>query len=147
MPVAILGSYQVRNWKRLNVPEGDRPVRRAAAVRDRPELDPRTQQQAADIIFARMHELHDELTRVGHRGAAQLARERAAARYDDERGPVATNPDAVALAQAARIASNLYRTIFDDDHANGCGRENDRDTAGGAGGALGDLLVRLGACV
>ena len=79
MPVAILGSYQVRNWKRLHFPKvtvlHGKPLRFEVVSSTTREQ----QQQAADIIFSRIRELHDELSRVGHRGAKQLARARAAA--------------------------------------------------------------------
>ena len=35
------------------------------------------QQEAADYIFAQVRELHDELERVGHKGAMEAARARA----------------------------------------------------------------------
>jgi 1-acyl-sn-glycerol-3-phosphate acyltransferase len=76
VPVAILGSYQVRNWKKLNFPKvtiqyGD-PFR--FEVVKEPDRD--QQQRAADEIFDRIKALHGELSRVGHRGAARAARER-----------------------------------------------------------------------
>jgi 1-acyl-sn-glycerol-3-phosphate acyltransferase len=76
VPVAILGSYQVRNWKRLQFPKIT--VQYGKPLRFEP-LDEATrdqQQEAADIIFARMRLLHDELDRLGHRGAMRAARER-----------------------------------------------------------------------
>ena len=79
VPVAILGSYQVRNWKRLRFPK----VTVQFGEPFRFEMIPRTsreqQQQAADYIFARLKALHGELERVGHRGARLAARERSAA--------------------------------------------------------------------
>ena len=79
VPVAILGSYQVRNWKKFRFPKItvliDKPLRFEVVsdtTRDQ-------QQQAADIIFRRIRELHAELVRVGHKGAKQLYLERAAA--------------------------------------------------------------------
>jgi 1-acyl-sn-glycerol-3-phosphate acyltransferase len=77
VPVAILGSYQIRNWKRLQFPKvsiqfGD-PFRF-----DRVEHPDRDQQQAAaDAIFGRIKTLHGELSAAGHRGAARAARARA----------------------------------------------------------------------
>jgi 1-acyl-sn-glycerol-3-phosphate acyltransferase len=79
VPVAILGSYQVRNWKRLQFPKVT--VQYGQAFRF-PVLEQTTreqQQESADYIFARMRELHDELERLGHKGAARAARERARA--------------------------------------------------------------------
>jgi 1-acyl-sn-glycerol-3-phosphate acyltransferase len=76
VPVAILGSYQVRNWKRLQFPkvtvQFGAPFKFPVA-----ENTTRDQQQAAaDYIFARLRELHDELSQLGHRGAIRAARER-----------------------------------------------------------------------
>ncbi len=76
VPVAILGSYQVRNWKRLRFPkvtiQFGEPLR-FEVVRDTTREQ---QQEAADEIFARMRELHSELERRGHRGALVADRER-----------------------------------------------------------------------
>jgi 1-acyl-sn-glycerol-3-phosphate acyltransferase len=76
VPVAILGSYQVRNWKRLQFPKvtiqfGD-PVRFEVVEHSTREQ----QQEVADYILERMRELHAELTRVGRRGARRAARAR-----------------------------------------------------------------------
>jgi 1-acyl-sn-glycerol-3-phosphate acyltransferase len=77
VPVAILGSHQVRNWKRLQFPkvtvqfgEPFRFARIEEATRDQ-------QQQAAEVILDRIRELHDELARLGHRGALRAARKNA----------------------------------------------------------------------
>jgi 1-acyl-sn-glycerol-3-phosphate acyltransferase len=77
VPVAILGSYQVRNWKRLQFPKitiqfGEPFKFDAIAEPDRDQ-----QQEAADVIFARIKTLHGELQRLGPRGAQRAARERA----------------------------------------------------------------------
>ena len=79
VPVAILGSHQVRNWKRLRFPKVI--VRYGRPVRfERHEQSSREQQQrAADEILRRIREMHVELVRAGPRGAARLARERSAA--------------------------------------------------------------------
>ncbi len=76
VPVAILGSYQVRNWKRLRFPRvtvsyGE-PFRFAAE----PAPSRERQQAAADYILVRIRELHSELQRLGHGGALRAARER-----------------------------------------------------------------------
>jgi len=76
VPVAILGSYQVRNWKKLHFPKvtiqyGD-PFK-FERVED-PDRD--LQQEAADAIFDRIKELHTELARLGHRQALREARTR-----------------------------------------------------------------------
>jgi 1-acyl-sn-glycerol-3-phosphate acyltransferase len=72
VPVAILGSHQVRNWKRLGFP-------RVSVVFGEPFRFPRVddttrdqQQEAADRIFAAIRALHGELERAGHRGAAAV---------------------------------------------------------------------------
>jgi len=72
--VAILGSYQVRNWKRLQFPKvtvqyGD-PFRFEAVNGSSREQ----QQEVADYILDRIRELHGELSRLGRRGAARAAR-------------------------------------------------------------------------
>jgi 1-acyl-sn-glycerol-3-phosphate acyltransferase len=76
VPVAILGSHQVRNWKRLQFPkvtiQFGEPFRFAQVEHTERER----QQEAADYIFARIRELHDELVRLGPRGAARVAHER-----------------------------------------------------------------------
>jgi 1-acyl-sn-glycerol-3-phosphate acyltransferase len=79
VPVAILGSYQVRNWKKLHFPKvtiqyGD-PFK-FERVED-PDRD--LQQEAADEIFGRIKELHGELARLGHKGALRVVRERSRA--------------------------------------------------------------------
>jgi 1-acyl-sn-glycerol-3-phosphate acyltransferase len=69
VPVAILGSHQVRNWKRLQFPrvtvgygEPFRLHKCVPSTRDQ-------QQQAADYILDRIRELHAGLQRAGHSGA------------------------------------------------------------------------------
>lgn len=74
VPVAVLGSYQVRNWKRLQFPkvtvQFGRPFRFAAV--EHPSRD--DQQGAADLILDRIRALHAELARIGPRGARRAAR-------------------------------------------------------------------------
>jgi 1-acyl-sn-glycerol-3-phosphate acyltransferase len=77
--VAILGSHQVRNWKRLQFPRvtvsyGE-PFR--FEVIEHPTRE--QQQQAADYILGRIREQLDELQRLGHRGARRAAAARLAA--------------------------------------------------------------------
>jgi 1-acyl-sn-glycerol-3-phosphate acyltransferase len=79
VPTAILGSYQVRNWKKLQFPQvtiqyGE-PFR--FDVIEHPDRD--EQQQAADLIFARIKVLHGDLQRLGRKGAQEAAREAARA--------------------------------------------------------------------
>jgi 1-acyl-sn-glycerol-3-phosphate acyltransferase len=74
VPVAILGSYQVRNWKRLRFPKIT--VRYGAPFRFEMVSEPsrEQQQQCAEFSLARIRELHEELERLGHRGAMRAAR-------------------------------------------------------------------------
>ena len=74
VPVAILGSYQVRNWKRLRFPKvtvqyGD-PFRFEVIHGSTREQ----QQEVADYILDRIREMHAELARLGRRGAGARAR-------------------------------------------------------------------------
>jgi 1-acyl-sn-glycerol-3-phosphate acyltransferase len=73
VPVAILGSYQVRNWRRLQFPRIT--VRYGEPFRFSVEPEPgrERQQEAADYILERIRELHGELSRLGHRGALRAA--------------------------------------------------------------------------
>jgi 1-acyl-sn-glycerol-3-phosphate acyltransferase len=78
VPIAILGSYQVRNWKRLHFPRVTVQYGRALKFEAMADTTREQQQEAADVIFGRIRELHNELERVGHAGAAQAWRERVA---------------------------------------------------------------------
>jgi 1-acyl-sn-glycerol-3-phosphate acyltransferase len=77
VPVAILGSYQVRNWKRLQFPkvtiQYGKPLRFERI--DHPSRD--EQQQAAEVILDRIKAIHAELERLGHRDALSAAHQRA----------------------------------------------------------------------
>jgi 1-acyl-sn-glycerol-3-phosphate acyltransferase len=79
VPVAILGSHQVRNWKRLQFPRVTvsygRPIRFDVVAEPTREQ----QQRAADLILDRIRELHSELARLGHRGSLRAARRHAVA--------------------------------------------------------------------
>jgi 1-acyl-sn-glycerol-3-phosphate acyltransferase len=79
VPVAILGSHQVRNWKRLEFPRVT--IRYGKPFRfDQVEEPTRDQQQdAADAILERIREMYAELAELGHKGALRAARERARA--------------------------------------------------------------------
>ena len=70
VPIAIYGSSRVRNWKRLQFPKVT--VQFGAPFRfDVVEHPSREQQQeVADHILGRITELHGELSRLGHWGAA-----------------------------------------------------------------------------
>ena len=77
VPVAILGSYQVRNWKRLQFPTltvwYGKPFRFETI--DHPTRE--QQQEAAELILERIKAMHSELQRLGHRGALRAARRNA----------------------------------------------------------------------
>jgi len=76
VPIAILGSHQVRNWKRLRFPRVT--IQYGTPFRfERLEHSTRAQQQeAADYVLDRVRELHAQLKLLGHRGALSAARER-----------------------------------------------------------------------
>jgi 1-acyl-sn-glycerol-3-phosphate acyltransferase len=79
VPVGILGSHQVRNWKRLQFPKVTVsygvPLRFAQIASPSREQ----QQEAADLILDRIRAQHDELVRLGHRGSRRAARTHAVA--------------------------------------------------------------------
>ena len=74
MPVAILGSYQVRNWKKLHFPKVTVQFGEPLRFEVVPQTTREQQQEAADNIFGRIRELHAELSRVGHKGALRASR-------------------------------------------------------------------------
>ncbi len=76
VPVAILGSNQVRNWRRLEFPKV--VVEYGAPLRfERVEGATRDQQQAAaELIRDRIKAMHDELSRLGARQAVRMLRAR-----------------------------------------------------------------------
>ena len=79
VPVGILGSHQVRNWKRLQFPRVTvsygTPLRFEAVASPTREQ----QQEAADVILERIRAQHAELVRLGHRGSRRAARPHALA--------------------------------------------------------------------
>jgi 1-acyl-sn-glycerol-3-phosphate acyltransferase len=79
VPIAILGSYQVRNWKRLQFPRVTIQFGQPFQFAQVGEPDRDQQQEAADVIFNRIKTLHAALSSVGHRGAAHAARQGSAA--------------------------------------------------------------------
>jgi 1-acyl-sn-glycerol-3-phosphate acyltransferase len=76
VPVAILGSHQVRNWKRLQFPRVT--VRYGEPFRFEAVADPsrELQQHAADLILERVRDLHTDLERLGYRDALRASRAR-----------------------------------------------------------------------
>jgi 1-acyl-sn-glycerol-3-phosphate acyltransferase len=80
VPVAILGSHKVRNWKRLEFPKV--LIQYGQPFKFPVVADPSREQQqlVADYILERIRELHTALTELGYRGTArELKRQRTAA--------------------------------------------------------------------
>jgi 1-acyl-sn-glycerol-3-phosphate acyltransferase len=77
VPVAVLGSYQVRNWRRLQFPRVTVHYGPPFRFPLMPESTRERQQEVADYILARITELHGELERLGHKGSLRAARRRA----------------------------------------------------------------------
>ena len=73
VPVAILNSYKVRNWKRLRFPkvvvQYGEPFRFAQVAEPTREQ----QQQVADYVLDRIRELHSELSQTGYRVSLRRA--------------------------------------------------------------------------
>jgi len=87
VPIAILGSHQVRNWKRLQFPrvtvQYGKPFRY-----DRLEHSTREQQQeVADYVLERIRELHSRLQLLGHRASLREARDRRKQERSHQRDP------------------------------------------------------------
>jgi 1-acyl-sn-glycerol-3-phosphate acyltransferase len=76
VPIAILGSHQVRNWKKLQFPKVTVVLGKAFRFAVTDDSTREQQQEAADYIFARIRELHEDLVRIGHRGARRADKER-----------------------------------------------------------------------
>ncbi len=76
VPVAILGSYQIRNWKRLQFPRVTVWYGPPFCFERIEEPSREEQQHAAQAILERIRGMHSELQRLGHRGALKAARER-----------------------------------------------------------------------
>jgi 1-acyl-sn-glycerol-3-phosphate acyltransferase len=76
VPIGILGSYQVRNWKRLQFPKVT--VQYGTPFRFELIKEPTREQQqkAADVIYSEIRRLHGELERLGHKGAVRAWRRR-----------------------------------------------------------------------
>jgi 1-acyl-sn-glycerol-3-phosphate acyltransferase len=73
VPVAVLGSYQVRNWKRLQFPRVTVRYGKPFRFPLTPDSTRDHQQQVADYILARITKLHGELERLGHKGSLKAA--------------------------------------------------------------------------
>jgi 1-acyl-sn-glycerol-3-phosphate acyltransferase len=73
VPVAILGSHKVRNWKKLEFPSVIVQYGRPFSFEQVEHPSRERQQEAADYILDRIRELHDGLVRLGYRGAARQA--------------------------------------------------------------------------
>jgi 1-acyl-sn-glycerol-3-phosphate acyltransferase len=65
VPVAILGSHQVRNWRRLRFPKVRVSYGTPIRFERVPEPSRELQQQAADVILERIRTLHGELSARG----------------------------------------------------------------------------------
>lgn len=81
VPVSILGSHQVRNWRRLRFPKVIVAYGEPLAF-ERVESSTREQQQAAaDEILGRIQRMHAELDRLGAHRAARMLSERSRRRW------------------------------------------------------------------
>jgi 1-acyl-sn-glycerol-3-phosphate acyltransferase len=76
VPVAILGSYQVRNWTKLSFPKVTISYGEPLKFERIEHPTREQQQQAAEVVFDRVKALHAELERLGPKGALKLNRER-----------------------------------------------------------------------
>ncbi len=76
VPVAILGSHQVRNWKRLQFPRVTVQYGTPFRFERVAESTREQQQEAAGYILDRVREIHSQLKLLGHRGSLRAARQR-----------------------------------------------------------------------
>jgi 1-acyl-sn-glycerol-3-phosphate acyltransferase len=76
VPVAILGSHKVRNWKRLQFPTITVQFGKPFRFERISEPTREQQQEVADYILDRIREMHARLEVLGHRGALMAARQR-----------------------------------------------------------------------
>jgi 1-acyl-sn-glycerol-3-phosphate acyltransferase len=76
VPVAILNSYKIRNWKRLRFPKVVVQFGEPFRFERREDTTREQQQEVADYILERIRELHTELTRLGYHRARRAARDR-----------------------------------------------------------------------
>jgi 1-acyl-sn-glycerol-3-phosphate acyltransferase len=87
VPVAILGSHKVRNWKRMQFPTVTVQYGTPFKFDVISETTRDQRQEAADYIFDRIRELYSDLERRGHRAARHAARQRARAAPTRSVGP------------------------------------------------------------
>ena len=73
--MAILGSYQVRNWKRLQFPKVTVQYGEPFRFETVKTATKEQQQAASTYILERIRELHAELSWVGRQGARRAARD------------------------------------------------------------------------
>ncbi len=85
VPVAILGSHQVRNWKRMKFPKVTVQFGMPFRFERVTESSREQQQEVADYILDRIRELHSQLKLLGHRGSLMAARDRRKAERRRER--------------------------------------------------------------
>jgi 1-acyl-sn-glycerol-3-phosphate acyltransferase len=76
VPVAILGSHQVRNWTRMQFPKVTVQYGTPFKFDVVSQTTRDQQQEAADYVFDRIKELYSELERLGHKRARRAARQR-----------------------------------------------------------------------
>jgi len=76
VPIAILGSHRVRNWKRLQFPTVTVQFGRPFKFERVKDPSREAQQEVADYILDRIRELHAGLELLGHHGALMAARDR-----------------------------------------------------------------------
>ena len=76
VPVAILGSHKVRNWKRLQFPKV--LIQYGAPFKFPVVADPtrEQQQEVADYVLERIRELYNRLAELGYRGTSRELRRR-----------------------------------------------------------------------
>lgn len=110
VPVAILGSHQTRNWRRLRFPKV--VVRYGAPIRFAPVVaSTREQQQAcADEILRRIASMHAELEQAGPRRAARAARQAVRAEREAVRAEREARASTCASSQSTTSASTRSRS-------------------------------------
>jgi 1-acyl-sn-glycerol-3-phosphate acyltransferase len=76
VPIAILNSHKVRNWKRLEFPKVIIEYGKPFAFERVEEATRGQQQAAANEVLRRITVMHKELVELGPKGAAKRSRER-----------------------------------------------------------------------